>query len=165
MKLDRHLQLAILTTLKKIYPDALLVQDLPGYAQDRHFMGNMLYLKEHSLITGGDIREPGKCRSMIDAELTREGLDFLEDDGGIKAILDQSVIRFERDDILSLFLEEVIKTTEKSQQTESLWERLQHTPADILKKIIEKLLVRVTRESPELLQELIEESQIVKGSP
>lgn len=87
MELNRILQRKILLSLQKVYPDSLLVSALPGFSDDRQFMGNLFYLQEHGLIDGGDVREPGRCRSMIDAQITRSGLDFLSDDGGISAIL------------------------------------------------------------------------------
>ncbi len=87
MELNRILQREILISLKKVYPDSLLVSALPGFSDDRQFMGNLFYLQEHGLIEGGDVREPGRCRSMIDAQITRSGLDFLTDDGGLSAIL------------------------------------------------------------------------------
>ncbi len=163
MKLDRHLQLAILTALQDIYPDALLVQDLPGYSPDRHFMGNMLYLKEHNLISGGDIREPGQCRSMIDAEITREGLDFLEDDGGLSAILNQHIIRLERADIITLLLDNHGVAGGEEQQCKLTRERLERIPIDTLKNFVKRVVGNVALESPELLQQLIENSQTGKG--
>ncbi len=152
MKLDRQLQFSILKALRDIYPDALLVQALPGFAMDRTFMGNLFYLKEHDFITGGDLREPGQCRSMIDAEITRKGLDFLEDDGGLQAILNELVIRFERDDITSLILDSLGKAGEKPQRIDEIKERLEKTPTESLKDLVKELVDQGVVQYPELLQ-------------
>ncbi len=121
-------------------------------------MGNLFYLKEHNLITGGDIREPGQCRSMIDAEITKEGLDFIENEGGLKAILDQSVIHLERDELFSFFLEKIRKALKNSQQIDSLRETLEQTATGTLEGVIMKMLARAIEDSPELLVTLLEES-------
>lgn len=91
MILDRKLQREILEVLRIVYPDDMLVSALPGYVHDRQYMGNLFYLKEHGLIDGSDIREPGKCRSMIDVQITMTGLDFLAGDGGLSMILETEV--------------------------------------------------------------------------
>ena len=90
MELDRILQKKILIALSEVYPDAMLVDSLPGFLDERQYMANLFYLKEHRLIDGSDIREPGRCRSMIDVQITKDGLDLLADDGGIRAILGDS---------------------------------------------------------------------------
>ena len=66
MELNRKLQRDILVALRDVYPDSLLVSALPGFFHNREFMGNLFYLQEHGIIHGGDIREPGQCRSMVD---------------------------------------------------------------------------------------------------
>ncbi len=88
MELNRALQKEVLVTLSEVYPDAMMVPALPNYSEDRQYMANLFYLKEHKLVDGTELREPGQCKSLIDIQITREGLDFLADDGGIQAILD-----------------------------------------------------------------------------
>jgi hypothetical protein len=95
MELNRKLQKDILVALSEVYPDSLLVSALPGFSHNREFMGNLFYLQEHGVIDGGDIREPGQCRSMVDAQITKAGLDFLADDGGLSAILGYQFIKLE----------------------------------------------------------------------
>lgn len=87
MELNRILQKEILLALSEVYPDAMLVEALPHFVDDRAYMANLFYLKEHKLLDGSDIREPGRCRSMIDVQITKDGLDLLADDGGVAAIM------------------------------------------------------------------------------
>lgn len=100
MELNRKLQHRILSALRSVYPDSMLVQELPAFSHDRQFMGNLFYLQEHGLIQGGDIREPGRCRSMVDAQITRLGLDFLADDGGLASMLGPFTLRFSSSEII-----------------------------------------------------------------
>jgi len=86
--------------LQDVYPDSLLVSSLPGYSHDRKFMANMFYLQEHGFIEGGDIREPGQCRSMVDAQITKDGLDFLANDGGVPGILGLGSVKVDREQII-----------------------------------------------------------------
>ena len=99
MILDRKLQLEILEALEEVYPDSLLVAALPRFVENREYMGNLFYLQEHGVIEGDDFREPGKCRSMVDVQITKDGLDFLAGDGGLKALLDRSQMRLHREDV------------------------------------------------------------------
>lgn len=105
MELNRKLQKEILVALSEVYPDSLLVSALPGFSHGREFMGNLFYLQEHGVIDGGDIREPGQCRSMVDAQITKAGLDFLADDGGLSAILGYHFVKFEASALVELLLE------------------------------------------------------------
>jgi len=93
--MNRKLQKDILVALSEVYPDSMLVSALPGFSHNREFMGNLFYLQEHGVIDGGDIREPGQCRSMVDAQITKAGLDFLADDGGLRAILGYRFVKLE----------------------------------------------------------------------
>lgn len=104
MELNRKLQKDILVALSKVYPDSLLVSALPGFSHNREFMGNLFYLQEHGVIDGGDIREPGQCRSMVDAQITKAGLDFLADDGGLRAILGYHFVKLEASALLDSLL-------------------------------------------------------------
>lgn len=104
MELNRKLQKDILIALSQVYPDSMLVSALPGFSHDREFMGNLFYLQEHGVIDGGDIREPGQCRSMVDAQITKAGLDFLADDGGLKAIFGYQSVKIETSALVDSFL-------------------------------------------------------------
>ena len=54
------------------------------------FLGNLIYLREHGLVSGEITEEfsaGGAIKSMLWAVITAAGLDFIEDDGGLSAIL------------------------------------------------------------------------------
>ena len=117
MQLDRKLQADILRALEEVYPDSLLVEALPDYSNDRSYMANLFYLQEHGLIEGGDIREPGQCRSMIDVQITKIGLDFLSDDGGLQAILGNFAVRFQRDELVDALQQVIHASTPEDERT------------------------------------------------
>jgi len=113
MPLDRQIQHKILLALQDVYPDSLLVSALPNFANNRSYMANLFYLQEYELIEGGDIREPGQCRSMVDAQITRRGLDLLADDGGLAAILGLMTVKIDHKE----FFAAVEKGLNKSEMT------------------------------------------------
>jgi hypothetical protein len=66
-----------------MYPDSVEVTRLTGASQD-DFQGNLFYLEERGLVEGS--HEHGRGSPFVLARITAEGLDFLQDDGGIDAI-------------------------------------------------------------------------------
>jgi len=90
MHMDRELQLTILQELRNNFPNDVAVHRLACYSEDRQFLGNLIYLREHGLVSG-EITEVisagGSIKSMPWAIITAVGLDFIEDDGGLNAIL------------------------------------------------------------------------------
>jgi hypothetical protein len=90
MHLDRKLQLTILQELRDNYPNDVAVHRLNCFSEDRQFLGNLIYLREHGLVSGEITEEfsaGGSIKSMLWAIITAAGLDFIEDDGGLSAIL------------------------------------------------------------------------------
>ena len=146
MELNRKLQFDILAALREVYPDSLLVSAIPGFSHDREFMGNLFYLQEHGVIAGGDIREPGQCRSMVDAQITKAGLDFLADDGGLEAILGKQTVKFEITDLLEVMAVD--------SHTES-HDHLANLKVSEIHDLLLKLLRDSIRRQPELLTKFL----------
>ena len=142
MELNRKLQKDILVALSEVYPDSLLVSALPGFSHNREFMGNLFYLQEHGVIDGGDIREPGKCRSMVDAQITKAGLDFLADDGGLSAILGYKFVKIE----VSALVDSLIKLLQEIEvdgdKRSTAAERLNAMDDSALANLVVELLQR-----------------------
>ncbi len=157
MKIHRQLQLNILKALQNIYPDALLVQNLPGYAMDSTFMGNLFYLREHGLIRGGDIREPGQCRSMIDVEITKDGLDLLENDGGFEAIINLQNLLIDRAEFISQLREKLRSTLGDDKKIQLIQGQLANLPSETLITILQEALLHTFSTSPEIIEPFLAE--------
>jgi hypothetical protein len=140
MELNRKLQKDILVALSEVYPDSLLVSALPGFSHNREFMGNLFYLQEHGVIDGGDIREPGQCRSMVDAQITKTGLDFLADDGGLSAILGYRFIKLEASDVADLLLKMLEQADIGDDRRLAAAEQLNTMDNDALSNLVVRLL-------------------------
>ena len=148
MKINRKLQADILYALEEVYPDSLLVQALPDFNQDKEYMANLFYLQEHELIEGGDIREPGQCRSMVDAQITKTGLDFLADDGGLQAILADQKVTFFNNELLEIIEGEIRQSPLDQDEILSILKYLEKLDSISLKKVILKLLGAKDAEKP-----------------
>jgi len=127
MKINRKLQADILHALEEVYPD-------------RAYMANLFYLQEHGLIEGGDIREPGLCRSMIDVQITHAGLDFLADDGGLKAILGVQRINFQSYELIEVMKRIIQDSNLPHDELNALLHKVEKSDPLVLKEIVLGLL-------------------------
>jgi hypothetical protein len=105
MKLDRDLQRKLLEELREHYPAPHFTNRMDHlHADPRHLMANAAYLIEHDLVAG-EIRMTSTGRGDFMPTrlvLTAKGLDFLEDDGGLTAILGTLTVRLHADSIRDL---------------------------------------------------------------
>jgi len=79
-------------------------QKLPEFSDHKDFHANLFYLEEHGLISSLAKREHsiGAKRMIFTGIITARGLDFLEDDGGLSAILGAVTIKLDRENIRKL---------------------------------------------------------------
>jgi hypothetical protein len=84
VKLDRRMQKQVLEALRDSYPLSVETASLPSSSQEG-FQANLHYLREVGLIEGAS--DVSKGADVIMARVTARGLDFLQGDGGIEAML------------------------------------------------------------------------------
>jgi len=100
MFLDRNRQLEILRALAESYPDAdLSFIDAENPELD---YAHLYYLEEHGLLSAGINRSLSGGYVFQGARITAKGLDFLEDDGGLTAVLGTVVVKLQSDTIVAL---------------------------------------------------------------
>ncbi|EGE09629.1 hypothetical protein [Moraxella catarrhalis] len=111
MFLDRAFQLELLATLSKIYPNHYnFNKQYPSDSTNYHkALANIYYLKEHGLITAESILDRaylgGECvYHLSTGRITKDGLDLLADDGGLKAILNTITVKFDAAQMARLLL-------------------------------------------------------------
>src|ERR1700689_3844572 len=98
---DRELQHRLLLKLREGYPRTLL-QIAGDEAEPAAMMRNMAYLNEHALCNA-IVKENGRGQMEFrGAALTAKGIDFLEDDGGLSAILGVVTVKLHADTIRDL---------------------------------------------------------------
>jgi hypothetical protein len=154
MNLDRIMQREILEGLKNSYPNDLEVTEIPHF-DENDFQPNLFYLMEHGLIESEkkteDLRL--KTKRINSARITANGLDFLEDDGGIRAILKTITVKFDAENIRSLIEDKIIKSNFSKSEQKSLLEKLKGYSGEALKAITLKLM-EIGLENQQIIKDL-----------
>lgn len=106
-KFDRSSQKELLEKLLNAYPGFLSKEEYEEikslFDDDDLLVGNLLYLEEHGLIQSGLKSGIGKYYITSSAmKITAKGIDFLQQDGGLSAILNVTTIKFHRDAVVVL---------------------------------------------------------------
>jgi len=154
MKLDRNMQLIILTTLSQEYPNEMIVKNIPESSSD-NFQANLFYLSEHNLIKPVAVSKTLSSPTyMITAKITAEGLDFLADDGGLGAILNAITVKFDAENIKTILEDKIISSNLSEEQKKTLTEKIKNFTGEALKTIAIKLIEKGI-EHPEILFTLI----------
>ena len=99
MKIDRKLQQKILQVLRNAYPARVGIQNLPT---DDQLRATLWYLAEHGLIDVLYSSTFGDPTAIRNPRITAEGLDFLEDDGGVSAMLRTVTVKLDPDNLRAL---------------------------------------------------------------
>ena len=135
MKLDRDLQREVLLSCREAYP---------GYVEyaheERHrerLQANLIYLHEHGLITGKLVN--GNVE-LVDPRITATGLDFLEDDGGVSAILRTVTVKMDQDDLRSLIAARIESSDLLPEEKASLSHAMRSLPAQVLRDLTTRLV-------------------------
>lgn len=157
MKLDRSLQLTILKALRDVYPSILETSKIVGYEKNEQFMSNMFYLEEHHLL--GECAKSGRTMSntlpvILTAKITAEGLDFLEDDGGLSAILNKITIKLDSDDLCKLLSIKVDQSDIPREKKNSILSTIKSLPSEALKKVYMHLVQGGLDSSPDAFLQL-----------
>lgn len=108
MFLDREIQKNLLTDLRRGYPGQMPPNEyLPEWAKSDEdqapYVQNLYYLEEHGLVELLKSQEIGRRVPRVGAaRITAQGMDFLENDGGLSAILGTVTVRLHADTIRDL---------------------------------------------------------------
>ncbi|KVF71052.1 hypothetical protein WS75_23045 [Burkholderia sp. FL-7-2-10-S1-D7] len=139
MKLDREYQKEVLTALAEIYP-SLGHAELVGDVSEEARSANLYYLAEHGLIT--DSAKPNLDSSFHyqPARITKDGMDFLAEDGGLSAILGVVTIKLHEDTIKSLIESKIMESDLPAGDKPRFVDALRSLPADATKHLTMKLL-------------------------
>lgn len=146
MRIDRKLQKKILEFLKKYYPSQIEInvfieKGILSHKTRKIFPFNMFYLEEHDLIKlekgASGINVPPK---ILSARITNEGIDFLEADGGLSAILNTITVKFDIENIRKLLSDEILKSTLNPKIKSNIISTIKNAPADTLKILYTNLV-------------------------
>lgn len=106
-KLNRDLQRALLTRLGEQYPRQCDPSELGFDGDEPEWIVNILYLSEHGLVDSTSDEMLGRGHRVHLAGITAKGLDFLQDDGGLGAILNVVTVRLEAETLKAIIGERI----------------------------------------------------------
>lgn len=154
--LDRAYQLHLLTMIRGTYPVAFDIRQHMRELDDkdmRKFEYNLAYLVEHRLIDCQISTSVNGHISMGMPRITKDGLDFLEDDGGLSAILNITTIKLHQEDLRQLLEAKISASTElKPEEKKTFVSQLRALPADATKQLVIELMKRGLDHGPDAWQ-------------
>jgi len=162
MNLNRPLQLRMLRTLKESYP-AHSANFNQRFESDPDFIPNLHYLKGHGLVTGVEVKTHTSSGQLLNVRITEPGLDFLEEDGGIGAILRTVTVRLDAEQLRQILAAKVQALSIPEEKKASALEKIRNLPTEILNNLIMRVIDKGIDRSPELLIDFLQSAS--SGSP
>jgi hypothetical protein len=148
--MNRELQKEILERLNKTYgsPEDKFVDIASEEGQE------MFYLFEHGLIHLKERRGLGQGApaQVHSAVITARGRDFLEDDGGLSAILGVVTVRFHEDTLKSIIENKILDANIPKEEKRSLINTLKGLPADATRHLTMRLLDKGLETLPDAIR-------------
>lgn len=148
MVLDRKLQLELLTKIAECYPFAW--NDYERNTESDEYIKcaiNLHYLAGHGLLTEKSTSAKASMTGdggghvfIMSPTITEKGLDFLQDDGGLSAILGVVTVRFEADTIRTILQLKVDQSDLSPADKQRLNGVLQELPAESIKHLTTKIV-------------------------
>lgn len=133
--LDRIYQKEILEILASSYPASPSPMIKAFGELDSRFSVNIFYLMEHGLVKVG-YTEPSPGRfHFISAKITAKGLDFLQDDGGLGAVLGIVTIQLHDETLKQLLIRKIEDSADRDEVKSQFIAKVKSLPAEALQKI------------------------------
>ncbi|WP_338669783.1 hypothetical protein [Pseudodesulfovibrio methanolicus] len=101
-------------------------------------MANLSYLAEHGLVAFVEAR--GLIVSYAEAKITAKGLDFLEDDGGLSAILNTVTVKFDVDNVRELVEVGLLTAHVPEDKQGALLKAIRKAPGTMLQTAVTKMV-------------------------
>lgn len=133
--LDRSMQREILLGVRRFYPDYTKLKSICAEIKLQPFAFNVGYLEDHGLI---QVKWVDSFRRIEPAQacITAKGIDFLEDDGGLSAILGVVTVKLHEDTIKQLLIQKIERSGKTKSVRDRLIEQVKNLPADMTKKVM-----------------------------
>lgn len=134
---SRAVQLEILQGLRACYPAMADVQQW----KHANLAAELYYLNEHGLANVSFSKALGQpIPKPISARLTAKGIDFLQDDGGLSAILGVVTIKLDDDTIKKMIKAKIIDSDLPQPDKSRYLDALRELPGETTKHLVLKLV-------------------------
>lgn len=152
--LDRDFQRRLLLAMRDVYPSPLpRSADFTGAPRDPYVI-SLSYLEGHGLCTHSLMRLAGANFVWGRPTITAAGLDFLEDDGGLTAILGVVTVRIHADSVRDLLNAKIDEAPIPAEQKRGLKEHLKRLSSMALQEISKELIQEGVRRLPDVVSML-----------
>lgn len=149
--LDRALQRTILERLNSVFPEKRVIAAVAQAVFNEESASNIIkedisklrynlaYLAGHGLV---DEYDKNKRGHLIESHysISSAGIDFLEDDGGLSAILNVVTVKFDADNLRSLIEQGLYKADLPEEKRSSIREAVRNMPSSALQSVTSKLI-------------------------
>ncbi|HDS1550636.1 TPA: hypothetical protein QEK98_002890 [Stenotrophomonas maltophilia] len=139
-KLDRTSQRLILEALADEYPEAVSVKRLYGTIEAYKLTPNISYLEEHGLVKASYSGDKESGHSATVASITHKGLDFIQDDGGLGAILDVVTVKLHEETLKAIIESKVLASDLSESEKNRFVGQLRELPGEATKHLVLRLL-------------------------
>lgn len=161
MILNRALQQEILIQTANAYPFALGYEELSSgiwVNTDIKELGKELqYLVEHGLLQKDAISiSLDNQIGLQNIKITKDGIDFLQADGGLSAILNVVTVRFEAATLAALLTTKINQSDLPDDEKNSLIAAVKDLPADGMKHLMTRVLDKGIDSIPNLVPYLMQ---------
>jgi len=144
MKINRELQEKILKHITEKFPESPEEKFYSSLVQqygEKEALGTILYLEMHKMLICKESTHLGSKLPNIVWSLTKpteKAFDFLEDDGGLSAILGVVTVKLHQDTIYEIFEQKIEESDIKKEDKNFFLRELSKMKDVALSKLIEK---------------------------
>lgn len=162
MRLNRELQLTLLTAICNAYPNELNSSQNTDALDFRceEVAKNLVYLEQHGLLELKATKYQGGEFTIHWATATHKGMDFMEADGGLSAILNTMVVKLHPDTVQELLSAKVMASDLPQSEKLKLLDALKKIPARALERLTDEALDRAINLAPDAIQWI---SKVLEG--
>lgn len=150
--MDRSLQREILERLAESYPESRQPHDLGQDEASRSWNFNASYLHEHGLIKAQSVQMFSEGTRVHLATITAAGLDFLQDDGGLTAVLHVLTIRFDAKTLRAMIEQKIEAASMPPAEKSKLMAWVKSTGEAGLKEAMKRLVGAALDHVPDALR-------------
>lgn len=150
MRLNRALQLQLLTALADRYPEPVFKDTNIEY-DSKDVVRNLVYLEAHGLVTLTKAQMHSGEYVVGLATATQKGMDFLEEDGGLSAILGVVTVKLHDDTIKDLLALKIQESDLPPAEKQRWIDQLRELPAETTKHVVMKLVDLGLEKAPDAL--------------
>lgn len=139
-KLDRDAQRQILDVLAEDYPETVSADALYGVVEPYKVTFNVSYLEDHGLVEAEYSGARQQGHSVERARITNKGLDFIQGDGGLGAILGVVTIKIHEDSIKDLVAQKIMGSDLPQPDKKRYLDQLRELPGEATKHLALKMV-------------------------